>query len=470
MRKLIGAAVAAFALSLPFTGPASADDKVSSFALDNGMQVVVIEDHRAPVVVHMVWYRAGSADETPGVSGVAHFLEHLMFKATENMEAGHLSKVVAQNGGSDNAFTSFDYTAYFQRVAADRLPLMMQMEADRMVNLKLTPEDIATERDVIIEERNVRVENSPAALFREQKRAAQYLNHRYGIPIIGWRHEMEHLDRKAALDFYKQFYAPNNAILVVAGDVQPDAVHELAKEIYGKLPANPDLKPRARPSEPRQMAERRMIFRDPRVTQPYVSRSYMAPERNPGDQKDAAALTLLASLLGGSPTAYLNQKLQYDSQTAVYTSAFYDGQNLDETTFSLIIVPSEGVSLSDAEEAMDATVAQFMKDGIDSEELARIKTQLKAAEIYARDDVGDLAERYGSALAQGLTIEDVQSWPEVLQSVTEDEIMAAARDVLNRDRAVTGYLMIDEKAPTHETSDAPEVTPASQPASQKVTQ
>jgi len=217
-------------LSLAFLAPAAhADDQVTNFMLDNGMEVVVIEDTRAPVVVHMVWYRAGSADEPPGISGIAHYLEHLLFKGTKTMEPGEFSSIVAKNGGRDNAFTSYDYTAYFQRVAADRLELMMRMESDRMVNLQISDEDIATERDVIIEERNQRVENSPGALFREQHNAAQFLNHRYGVPIIGWQHEMLGLGLKEAKDFYHRFYAPNNAVLVVAGDVRPDEVRALAE-------------------------------------------------------------------------------------------------------------------------------------------------------------------------------------------------------------------------------------------------
>ena len=267
----------------------SIEDQVTTATLDNGLEVVVIEDHRAPVVVHMLWYRAGSADETPGVSGVAHFLEHLLFQGTKNMAPGELSRVVAENGGTDNAFTSYDQTGYYQRVAADRLGLMMQMEADRMVNLQLGPEEIRTEREVIIEERNMRTENDPAALMREQARAAQYLNHRYGVPIIGWRHEMVGLDLEAALEYYKTNYAPNNALLIVAGDVTPDEVLALAKEHYGPIAANPDLAPRDRPQEPPQTAPRRLVFEDPRVAQPYVIRTYLAPERDPGAQEKAAA-------------------------------------------------------------------------------------------------------------------------------------------------------------------------------------
>ena len=217
-----------------FAFPALAAE-VTTFKLDNGMDIVVLEDHRAPVVVHMVWYRVGAADEPPGKSGIAHFLEHLLFKGTDDLEAGELSAIVARNGGSDNAVTSWDYTAYFQRIAADRLELMMEMEADRMRDLRMTPQDVATERQVVLEERGQRVDSEPNALFREQRNAAQYLNHPYGIPVIGWRHEMEQLNRDDAFSFYRRYYAPNNAILVVAGDVLPDDVLALAKKYYGPL-------------------------------------------------------------------------------------------------------------------------------------------------------------------------------------------------------------------------------------------
>lgn len=446
MKRLTAAFVALTGLGLSgILAPAQADDQVTAFELDNGMEVVVIEDHRAPVVVHMVWYRAGSADEPIGQSGVAHFLEHLLFKATDTLESGEFSATVAKNGGSDNAFTSYDYTAYFQRVAADRLELMMRMESDRMVNIRLTEEDIVTERDVILEERNQRVENSASALFREQKNAAQYLNHRYGVPIIGWRHEMEELDMADALSFYGTYYSPNNAILVVAGDVTPQEVEALAKTYYGVIPANPELPAeRTRSQEPPQTAERRMIYRDARVAQPYVSRSYLAPERNAGDQKDAAALRMLGEVLGGGQTAVMAEKLQFDTQTAVYAGAFYGGGSLDPTTFNTVVVPAPGVSMQEAEDAMDRVLTEFLEEGVDEAHLERIKTQIRASEIYARDDVEGLANRYGRALTQGLTVEDVQDWPNVLQAVTSEDIMEAARKVLNRKTSVTGWLMAEE--------------------------
>ena len=429
-------------LALVLTPLSGAAEEVTTYMLDNGMEVVVIEDNRAPVVVHMVWYKVGSADEPEGVSGVAHFLEHLLFKGTETMEAGEFSATVAANGGSDNAFTSYDYTAYFQRVAADRLELMMQMESDRMNNIRLTEEDITTERQVILEERNQRTENNPNALAREQFAAALYQNHRYGVPIIGWKHEMEQLDMDDVLAFYDLYYSPNNAVLVVAGDVEPEEVLELAEQYYGVIPAEAQLPERTRPEEPPHRAERRLTYVDQRVSQPFLIRNYLAPERDSGAQSEAAALVYLAELLGGSPfTSALGQALQFDTETAIWTNASYRGSSLDETVFSFAVVPAEGVALSEAEAAMDLVIADFLEADIDPDRMESIRTQLRASEVYALDNTEGLARRYGAALTQGLTIEDVQAWPDILQAVTEDDIKAVAAKVLDRRQAVTGWVV-----------------------------
>ncbi len=439
MTRLIALALALFA-------SASAAEEVTTYTLDNGMDVVVIEDHRAPVVVHMVWYKVGSADEPVGASGVAHYLEHLLFKGTETLAPGEFSATVAANGGSDNAFTSYDYTAYFQRVAADRLPLMMQMEADRMANLQITQEDVDVERQVVLEERNQRTENNPGALAQEQFRAALYQNHRYGVPIIGWRHEMVDLSLQDALDFYDLYYSPNNAILVVAGDVQPGEVLALAEQYYGVIPAEPNLPERVRPEEPPQRAERRITYVDPRVSQPYLTRSYLAPERDPGAQEEAAALVYLSELLGGSSfTSAFGKALQFETQTAVYSNAGYSGSALDDTSFGVTVVPVPGVTLSEAEAAMDQVIADFMANPIDAADMDRIRSQLRASEIYAKDNVQGLARRYGAALTQSLTVEDVQAWPDILQAVTEDDIKAVAAKVLNRDQAVTGWVVASQE-------------------------
>jgi len=427
--------------------PLWAAEDVTAFTLDNGLQVVVIEDNRAPVVVQMVWYKVGSADEPRGKSGIAHFLEHLMFKGTDELAPGEFSDIVEAQGGSDNAFTSWDYTAYFQRVAADRLDLMMKLEADRMTDLQLAANEVETELQVILEERSQRTDSSPGALLGEQMRAAQFLNHPYGLPIIGWRHEMEGLTQQDAIDHYKTHYAPNNAVLVVAGDVTPDQVRALAETHYGPIPAAPDIKPRARVSEPPQLAERRIAMSDPRVSEPYISRSYLAPERDPGEQSTAAALTILAELLGGNgTTSVLARALQFDQQKAVYTAAFYDGSTVDDTTFNLVVVPTPETSLEVAEAAMDAAIADFIAKGPDADAFARIKTQIRAADIYARDDANGLARRYGEGLANGLSVEDVKSWPDVLDAVTPEDVVAAAKLVLDKRKAVTGYLLREEAA------------------------
>ena len=419
-------------------------DQVSTFSLANGMQAIVIEDHRAPVVTNMVWYRAGSADEQRGKSGIAHFLEHLMFKGTKTVATGDFSKIVEANGGYDNAFTSTDMTAYHQRLAADRLELVMKMEADRMRNLVLSEEDVTTEREVILEERSQRIDSQPEALFSEQLSAAQYLNHPYGVPIIGWRSEMEHLSRQDALDWYQLYYAPNNATLIVAGDVDPVEVQRLAETYFGPLQPSPAIKDRARPIEPPQLAERRLSFTDPNIAQAYVTRSYLAPERDSGAQEKGAALTVLAALLGGDhQTSLLSKALAFDQKIAVSTGASYDGISLDDTTFTLYVAPVPGVSLKDAEAAMDRVIVDFLAKGVDPDQFKRLKTQLTAALIYQKDSVGDLAETYGAAVTSGLTVKDVQDWPQVLQAVTEEAVMTAAREVLDRRHAVTGWAMRD---------------------------
>lgn len=434
--------VLALFLALTFPLPALATGEVSTFTLRNGLDVVVIEDHRAPVVTHMVWYRVGAADEAPGESGIAHFLEHLLFKGTKKHPPGEFSRVVSANGGSENAFTSYDYTGYYQRIAADRLELMMAYESDRMRGLVLTEEDIKTERDVVLEERNSRTENNPGALFSEQRIAALYLNHPYGIPIIGWKHEIEQLNKGDAFAFYQKYYAPNNAILIVAGDVDPKNVEKLAKKYYGRLKPTRDLKPRNRPIEPPQIAERRLVYADARVSQPYLIRTYLAPERNPGDQKTAAALTMLAQLLGGSGlSSFFGQELELKQKIALHTSAFYDGLSLDKSGFGLVVVPVEGASLLDAENAMDAVLADFIETGPDEEHLTRLKAQARAAEVYARDSVEGMARRYGEALTSGLTVDDVAAWPQVVQDVTPEDVVAAAKLVLERRHSVTGWLI-----------------------------
>ena len=421
---------------------ASAADaaEVSTHRLDNGLEIVVIPDDRAPVVTHMVWYRVGAADEPAGKSGIAHYLEHLMFKGTDDIPAGQFSEIIAANGGQDNAFTSYDYTGYFQRIAADRLPLVMEMEADRMVDLVISEAVWVPERDVVLEERRSRVDSSPGAILGEQRNAALYLNHPYGIPIIGWEHEIMDLTRQDALDFYARYYAPNNAILIVAGDVTAEGVVALAEEHFGQLAPSESLPARLRPQEPPALAPRRIHYADPRVQQAYTVRSYIAPERNAGAQEDAAALTILAELLGGGATSVLYRALVVEQGIAVSAGAFYGATALDPTSFSVFVVPSGDVELETAEAAMDEALAQFLEDGPDPAHLARIKVQVRASEIFARDSQEGLARAYGQALTSGLTVDDVADWPAVLDAVTAEDIMRVAGEVFDLRRSVTAEL------------------------------
>jgi len=431
------------ALALLFmASPLTAQEvPITSYTLDNGLEIVVIEDNRAPTVTHMVWYKVGAADEPPGKSGIAHFLEHLMFKGTKAFPDGTFQQIIEANGGDDNAFASQDFTGYFQHIAVDRLPLMMEMEADRMRGLILDDAAMLTELDVVLEERALRTESDPGSLFTEQRDAALFLNHPYGTPVIGWKHEVEALTLQDALDFYELYYAPNNAILVVAGDVVPAEVLAMAEQFYGPIAPSDGIKPRVRPQEPPQTSARRLVYRDDRVANPYVIRNYLAPNRKSGNQQQAAALTLLADLLGGGGiSSLMGRRLQLDEGIALSTGAFYRGQSYDPNSFGVFVVPRPGVTLEEAEARMDATLQFLLENGVEPERLARSKRQLLAAQIYAMDSQRGLAQRYGAALTSGLTIADVQAWPDVLQAVTAEDIQAAAQDLFDIRRSVTGYL------------------------------
>jgi len=327
----------------------------------------------------------------------------------------------------------------------------MEMEADRMRNLRITEDDIVTERSVILEERAQRTDSNPSALFSEELRAALYMNHPYGVPIVGWRHEMEQLSREDALAFYRRFYAPNNAILIVAGDVSPDEVRALAEEHYGGLEPTPDLMPRMRPQEPPHLADRRIYFEDQRVARPYVSRAYLAPERDSGAQQEAAALTLLAQILGGSGvTAVLSRTLQIEDETSLFAGAYYTSTSYDDSSFSVVNLPVPGRSLEEAEADLDRVIATFLETGIDTEQLERIKFQFSASDIYQQDSVQDLAREYGVALTSGLTVADVQAWPEVIAATTPEDIMDMAQRIFTQTPSVTGYISPPQTSDTLE--------------------
>jgi zinc protease len=415
--------------------------KVAHFTLANGLELVVIPDHRTPIVTHMVWYRVGSADEQAGKSGIAHFLEHLMFKGTKKNPAGYFSQQIAAVGGQENAFTASDYTAYYQRVPREHLAKMMELEADRMTGLVLTDEVVLPERDVVLEEQNSRVANNPRARLGEQMDAALYLNHPYGRPVIGWRPEIEKLNRQDALAFYKRFYGPNNAVLVVAGDVEPDEVRKLAEDIYGKIPRSVEIKPRKRPQEPPPAAQRSVTLADPRVEQPSMQRSYLVPSATTAKRGESEALDVLAHVLGGGNNSRLYRALVVEKGLAVSAGAGYQGTALDPTRFSIYASPANGVTLPQVEAAVEAVIAELADKGVGAEELERSKTRLIADSVYAQDSQSTLARWYGTALVTGLTVDSIRTWPERIRTVTAEQVRDAARQYLNNQYSVTGYLV-----------------------------
>lgn len=446
-------------MMLAFAPPVALADsgvRAAEFKLANGMQVVVIPDDRAPVVTHMVWYRVGAADEPAGHSGIAHFLEHLMFKATDKIPAGQFSKIVSRLGGQDNAFTGQDATAYFQRVAKDRLGQVMEMEADRMVNLRLDEQEVLTERNVILEERRSRVDNNPSALLDEQMSAVLFLNHPYRIPVIGWEHEMAKLSRQDAYGMYKRFYAPNNAILVVSGDVTPADVKALAEKTYGKLPANMGVGMQPRPLEPEARSPRRVELKDPRAGKPSLNRQYIAPSYVTAKPREAEALDLLMKIVGSGSTSRMYQTLVAERRIAASAGGYYSGMGRDYGKIGVYAVPADGQTLDTVEAAIDEVLNDVATKGVTAEELERAKTLYLADYVYESDNQSTLARRYGWALVVGRTVADVEDWPARIASVTLDDVNAAAKAHFDLRRSVTGRLL---PAPADTAQGAPAAKP-----------
>lgn len=423
------------------TAYAAAGPDVTDFTLPNGLEIVVIPDHRAPVVTHMIWYKVGAADETPGKSGLAHFLEHLMFKGTAQNPGATFSQDVAEIGGEENAFTGSDYTGFYERVPRQHLREMMAFEADRMTGLVLTDDVVEPELKVVLEEQFMRVANNPGARLGEQMDAALYLNHPYGRPAIGWRDEIEKLDRNDALAFYRRFYSPNNAIVVVAGDVTPEAVKKDAEETYGKVADRAPTNLRQRPMEPTPEAPRTVTLADPRVEQPSVSREYLVPSETTAQPGASEALDVLAHVLGSGEDCRLYRRLVVDKGIALNAGAYYSGTALDYAEFGLYGAPKPGISLRDVEAGIDDVVNDVIDHGVTADELDRAKTRLIADAVYAQDNQATLARWYGSALATGQTVAMVRTWADRIRAVTADAVQQAARTWLDRRRSVTGYLV-----------------------------
>lgn len=413
--------------------------KTFQFSLTNGMQVLVIPDHRAPVVTQMLWFKVGGVDDPPGISGLAHFFEHMMFRGTKLVPGDQYAQTIAKNGGEENAFTTHDYTAFYEQIAADRLKLAMQLEADRLANLDLSDSNVLTERDVVLEERRMRVDNNPQALTQEQMEAALHMSHPYGRPVLGWPEEVRHIDRLAAQDFYRHHYAPNNATLIVAGDVTPDEVRVMAQSIYGQVAARP-LQPRAEFAEPPRLAETRMTVVRPDVQVPLFLRLYRVPSYAQATTGRAESFETLAQVMGGDQTAALYHVLVEEKKLATDAECSYDGYVRDGAQFTVYAVPRPGVPLDVLEKAVDQVIQGFMAAPPKAQDLARAKTQLVAQVIYRQDSQFSLASAYGQALMIGLTSEDVKDWPDRIRAVSAQDVQKAAQGLLRRND-VTAYLL-----------------------------
>lgn len=447
MLRWLSALLSPVVIALALLHPAAAKVfDAESFTLPNGLTVIVVENHRAPVVTQMVWYRVGAADEPAGKSGIAHFLEHLMFKGTATTAPGEFSKLISANGGNENAFTSRDYTGFWQTVAKDRLELIMRYESDRMANLAFDPKEVDSEREVIIEERRSRIENNPGAQLDEAMMAALFRNHPYGIPIIGWMREMQQLTLEDARDFYKKWYGPDNAILILGGDITMAEARPLVEKYYAAIPPGNAPKERVRRMEPPLDAVQTVTVKSPQVSDPQWARAYLGPLRVDLGPNGQEAMELLGEILGGGPTSRLYRALVIEQGIAVSAGAYDRSQALDYTTFNFYAQPRSPTTLEELETAIDKVIDDLKAGGITEAELRQAKDRLQASAIFARDAPTTGPQLIGGDLATGSTLEEIQSWPERVEAVTVEQVNELLRQLLVKERSVTGYLLPQEPA------------------------
>jgi zinc protease len=411
-----------------------------TFTLANGLQVIVLPSQRAPIVTQVLVYKVGSADETFGHTGVAHFLEHMMFKGTDRIAAGDFSRIVSRNGGRDNAYTTFDSTGYHQTVAPDRLEMVMRMEADRMTGLHLTERDLIAERQVVLEERRSRTDNVPAALLDEAVREQLFGRHKpYAMPVIGYVEDIKRLNINELATFYRRFYSPSNAVLIVAGDTTPAAVRKLAEKHYGPIPSR-KVEARRRPTQGGQDLPKRVSRADARVVEPRWSRDWLAPSYRVGETKYAHALQVLARLFGGSETSRLWRSMVVDGKLALSASAGYSPASLGLTSFDLAVHPAPTRTVAEIEAAVSLEMKKLVDGGVTAEEVERAQNQLLASAIYSQDSLASGPRLYGTILSTGGTMADIDAWPERIAAVTPADVVAAAQLVWRDSGSVTSLL------------------------------
>jgi len=427
--------------------PARAQEKAfnaETFTLKNGMQVVLIHNHRAPVVNQQVWYRIGAIDEQRGHTGVAHFLEHLMFKGTEKVPAGQFSRVVRAMGGDENAFTTYDFTVYHQSVSVENLPKVMELEADRMAHLTFPAKEVTSEHDVVMEERRMRTDNDPKTQFYEQLRAQLFVNSPYGSPVIGWMDEMKLLNRDEEVAFYKTWYAPNNAILIVSGDITAAQLKPLAEKTYGAIPAR-TVPARHWSQVPPLQGMERLVTHAHGIRQPFVERLYRVTNYAQ-NKTDSLALQVLENILDGGSATRLYKTLVVEQKKVTGVSMGYDGDSLGDGEVSFGMTPAEGVTPEQAEQALDDVLRAVVKSGVTADELREAKDRLKDEAIYARDSLTTPGMVFGQALATGSSIDDIEYWPDNIEKVTAQQVQDVAKKYLDPDNTgdhpfVSGWLL-----------------------------
>ena len=413
---------------------------VDSFVLGNGLQVIVLPSRRAPIATQVLVYKVGSADEVAGQTGVAHFLEHMMFKGTATVGPGEFSRLISRGGGRDNAFTDFDITGYHQTVASDRLELAVRLESDRMANLRISEKELVPEKQVVLEERRMRVENSPAAQLDEAAREQLFGRHRpYGMPTSGYPADVRKLGVAELTAFYRKYYAPNNAVLIVAGDVTAAAVQKLADKYYGPVPRRP-LEARRRPLEGGTGLPQRVQRADARVAEPRWSRDYLAPSYRLGETGLAHSLSVLAYLLGGGETSRLWQALVDQKKLALSASSGYRPAMLGLATFDVSVHPAAGRSVAEVEAAVAEQMQRVLDGDVTADEVERAQNQLLAGAIYSQDSLASGPRFYGAILGIGGTLEDINAWPSRIAAVTRDSVTVAARHVWRDNNFVTSLL------------------------------
>ncbi len=429
------------------------------YSLDNGMKIIVVENDRVPVITHMVWYYAGAADEPRGKSGIAHFLEHLLFKGQEHeqlgtLEPGEFSRIVRSLGGNDNAFTSQDFTAYYQSISSDQLEKVMTMEAGRMRGINVPEEDFEAEKLVIQEERRQRTDNKPRARMAEQMREALFPNHPYSIPVIGWMHEVFDLKWQDAKNFYDKYYAPNNAVLIVSGDVKGEQVLEIAKRTYG-LMKRADTPERVRTTSPDFIAQSTVTLQHETIKEPQFKRTHRVPSYRQ-NKKHSLALQVMEDIMGGGSTSRIYKSLVIDQKIATSAGISYSGTAWDDGTTTIYATPSKPELLQTVQDALDDELRLLIKDGVSDEELSDSIKRMKAEAIFARDSISGPAMIIGYSIITGSTLNDIETWPAQIESVTKEDIQEAAALYLNPDAPYKNPPVIGILLPVTQTAAAKE--------------